>query len=503
MVIIKYDVIIDCYTDEPSGLGVPPYLGVHSRYIAGYLEKENINYYYLTIDDLRYDKGERHFEKSFNKRILNMTTNYENVKNILYKANNIYIVMGCFVKYEYVSAEPPTFIEVKDLLNEYVKDKNKVLFYALGRNNIPKEIVKQTIPEDSFNEIYFGNTYNYFLKSKNSFTPNYNDLKNIAMKSSGVLKQLNRPLIIEIETATGCDRNPGCVFCIEGLRGLPLQFREINDILLEIKALYDKGARYFRLGKQPNFYSYMDRNPKKLEKLLKSITTECPDIKTLHIDNASPHNVATEDGEEITRLIAKYCTDGNIAPFGIESFDPIIREKCNLNGTIEDIHNSIAILNKYGKERGKTGLPKLLPGINIIYGLDGQNEKTLKYNLDNFEKIMLSDNFVRRVFVRKLTSPYGEQFDKYSEEELLEFEKWQGLVDEKFSLPMLKKVFPIGLTIKDVRMEMYQDENSILRQMGTCPVRIIIKNQKLDLDKFYNIKIIDYISSRTILGEII
>ena len=28
---MKYDVIVDCYTDEPSGLGVPPFLSVHSR----------------------------------------------------------------------------------------------------------------------------------------------------------------------------------------------------------------------------------------------------------------------------------------------------------------------------------------------------------------------------------------------------------------------------------------------------------------------------------------
>lgn len=37
---MKYDVIVDCYTDEPSGLGVPPFLSVHSRYIAGALEEQ-------------------------------------------------------------------------------------------------------------------------------------------------------------------------------------------------------------------------------------------------------------------------------------------------------------------------------------------------------------------------------------------------------------------------------------------------------------------------------
>jgi len=68
---------------------------------------------------------------------------------------------------------------------------------------------------------------------------------------------------------------------------------------------------------------------------------------------------------------------------------------------------------------------------------------------------------------------------------------------------MLKKVFPLDLVIKDVRMEMYQDKNSILRQMGTCPVRVIVKNQKLELDDFYNIKVIDYVGSRTLVGDIV
>jgi len=55
--------ILDCYTDEPSGLGVPPYLGVYPRYIYGYIrtggsDTSQINHslgdaYYLTIDDLR------------------------------------------------------------------------------------------------------------------------------------------------------------------------------------------------------------------------------------------------------------------------------------------------------------------------------------------------------------------------------------------------------------------------------------------------------------------
>lgn len=501
---MKYDVIIDCYTDEPSGLGVPPYLSVHSRYISGFLAEKDRKYYYLTIDDIRYSKGEIHFEKSFNKRILNTTKNKDNVKEILNKADNIFIVMGCFVKYDYVSAEPPIFNEVKEILKPLKISGQKILFYSLGRNNIPKKVIEQIIPQDTFDLVYFGNVYNYFLNfSENHFAPNYDKLDSIAIHSADILKQLERPLVIEIETSTGCNRKPGCTFCIEGLRGIPIEYRKIDSIVNEIKALYFLGARFFRLGKQPNFYAYMDSNPTKIKELLKTIRKECPDIKTLHIDNASPQNVATKNGKLITQAIVKYCTSANIAPLGVESFDEVVRDKCNLNGTVEDIHNSINIINKYGKIRGNDGIPKFLPGINIIYGLEEQNEKTLEKNLENFDKILNSNNFVRRVFVRKLTSPYGEQFDTYSQEDIEEFKKWKEIIEEKFSIPMLKKVYPVGLKLKNLRMEMYKDGDSILRSMGTCPERIIIRNKKLELDKFYDVKVVGYLGDRVILGELV
>src|SRR5574344_2762658 len=152
---MKYDVIIDCYTDEPSGLGVPPFLSVHSRYIAGSLEEQNIKYYYITIDDLRYSSGERNFENSYNKRIINTTKNKENIPEILNNADNLYIVMGCFVKYEYVSAEPPTLVEIEKLLQN---NKSKtLLFYSLGGNELTRENIRKTVPQKLFSDIIFGN----------------------------------------------------------------------------------------------------------------------------------------------------------------------------------------------------------------------------------------------------------------------------------------------------------------------------------------------------------
>ena len=64
---------------------------------------------------------------------------------------------------------------------------------------------------------------------------------------------------------------------------------------------------------------------------------------------------------------------------------------------------------------------------------------------------------VRRVFVRKLTSPFGEQFDTYTMDNLEEFKNWSTTIEKDFIVPMLEKVFPIGLIISDLRMEMLEE----------------------------------------------
>ncbi|MFP3280759.1 MAG: radical SAM protein, partial [Vulcanisaeta sp.] len=50
-------VILDGYTDEPAGLGVPPYLDVYPRYIAGAIwgANKSVDVRYFTIDQVRGD----------------------------------------------------------------------------------------------------------------------------------------------------------------------------------------------------------------------------------------------------------------------------------------------------------------------------------------------------------------------------------------------------------------------------------------------------------------
>lgn len=491
-----FDIIIDCYTDEPSGLGAPPYLSVHSRYLAGVLTMVNREYYYLTIDDLRILNGESIFlggTNTLNKRVINATKNCKNSEKLLCDASHIYIVYGCFVKYSYVSCEPPSIKELESKLASY-RDKT-VLFYCLGTQDISDDL--SSFLASKFSEVYYGSTYNYFIDYDHPFKPNYNDLAKIAPLSAGILEQMKRPVIVEIESMSGCNHKPGCTFCIECQRNNPLDFRLEIDIIQETVALYSKGARYFRIGRQPNFYAYGLRRD--IYRLLSGIRTNCPDIKMLHIDNVNPVDVVKDIEFKTTSAIIKYCTSGNIAPFGIESFDKKVREGCNLNGSIEEILNATQILNALGAHRTTGELPYFLPGYNFIYGLDGQNENTLEYNLEYLSLVLKNDWLVRRTFVRKLTSPFGAALDKAVCSNK-EYQYWCNQIEQSFSIPMLQKIYPIGMVLKNLRVEMVTEFGSVLRAFGTCAERILIPGKYLKLDTITDVKITGYINHRSLQG---
>ena len=130
------------------------------------------------------------------------------------------------------------------------------------------------------------------------------------------------------------------------------------------------------MGKQNCFYTY----PYPID-LLKDIRKKYPKIEILQIDNVSPNMVITKRGEEITRAIVKYCTPGNIAAFGVESFDKEVVEQNNLNTTPENVFKAVKIINKYGNKVGINGLQEFLPGINLLFGLKGETKNTHKENM--------------------------------------------------------------------------------------------------------------------------
>ncbi len=291
---------------------------------------------------------------------------------------------------------------------------------------------------------------------------------------------------MEIETAHGCSRGVGCSFCTEPLKN-KFEFRECADVIAEVKALYSHGARHFRIGKQSCFYSY----PHACE-LLKGIREACPDILTLHIDNVDPMMVCTPRGDKITQDIVKYCTEGNVAAFGVESFDPEVIQQNNLNAQPEKVLEAVRVINKYGAELGPNGMPKYLPGINILFGLAGETKKTHEHNMKWLGEI-IAENMVRRINIRQVdvfpgTPLYDMGGVKFLAKNKKYYYRWRADIREKIDTPNLARVAPIGNTLKKVYTEIYDGKMTFGRQIGTYPLIVGIPG-RLPLRKYVDVQV--------------
>ena len=67
---------------------------------------------------------------------------------------------------------------------------------------------------------------------------------------------------------------------------------------------------------------------------------------------------------------------------GCETFDDRITNANRLNATSEQSLKAIELINEFGRASSPTGLPRLLPGINLLFGLINETEETWKLNYD-------------------------------------------------------------------------------------------------------------------------
>ena len=491
--------ILDCYTDEASGLGVPPYLGTYPRYLYGYLKKNfpNEQIYYITIDDLRLlHKYNNKIPGTSEKQktdisVHNLTCNSPHIQQILSSTTEMIVNLGVHVPGKYLTATPGTLKETNRILKEL----------AMKYNITCRKIL--TGPAVMGTQLFGGkffekNTGNVFDQTKD-FNFTYNEIKEYSILGSEIVEQIPQYKVIEIETGKGCNVGK-CSFCTEPLKS-KVEYRPKEDIVLEIKKLYDLGQRNFRLGKQTCFYSYPDVIP-----LLEQIRYNCPDIEILHIDNVNPIFVCTKKGEEITKAIVKHCTSGNIAAFGVESFDPIVTKANTLNCNAETAMKAIRLINKYGAERGENGMPKFLPGINIIFGLNGESKKTHEINMEYFKKILDEGLLLRRINIRQTaifegTKLYEDCGDKFLKKNRKHYWRWRNDIRQQIDYPMLQRVLPLGTVLKDCVAEMYDGKTTFLRQIGTYPLIIGVKG-RIQLTEKYSIKVTGHML-RSIVGEII
>jgi radical SAM superfamily enzyme with C-terminal helix-hairpin-helix motif len=483
--------IIDGYVDEPACLGVPPYLAPYPRYIAGALVENGVkpeDIFYRTIDRIRQQKEKLHFDL-------------------------FVIIAGMTVPGKYLRASPITKSEIRELSH-------------LEGTRIIGGPIRLGYGEEGGSSAKALAVPGITLAEKDIEAFVYDLLENIKdpdgvehrMRSTSeagrwgekgafiILQHPDYPYVMcELETYRGCPRHLHCSFCTEPFYGKP-DYREIKDIIKEVSALYAHGARYFRIGRQPDLFMYMAKenrpNPKAIEELYRGIRNAAPELKVLHMDNANPETLARYpvESRKIAETIVKYHTSGDVAALGMESADPKVIRANDLKATPDEVFEAIKLLNEVGGMQGESGLPELLPGINFVHGLKGETKKTFELNYEFLKKVLDKGLIVRRVNIRQVMTFAGTPMYGFEETVIKNralFIRYKEKIRKDIDLPMLRRVVPPGTILRDVRTEIF-DRITYGRQLASYPLLVGIP-LKLELNRFFDILVIDH-GHRSITG---
>ncbi len=478
--------ILDGYTDEPAGLGVPPYIDVYPRYIAGavWSVDKGIRVDYVTVDEVRRD---------LHKSLARMN-----------EYDVVIVIAGVVVPGKYLGGEPIRLEELRSWFR--VVDKPlKILVGPAARFGIssgeggriaslPKEV------QEVFDVLVRGDpeVYVYRMLSEGfekaspyEVRSDYSLVDKFAVLGARIVEQhpnLGYNLIAEIETFRGCPRSivGGCSFCIEPAYGMPVQ-RRPEAIVREVEALYKFGVRAFRLGRQPDILVYGSPelaekewprpNPEALRKLLHGIRSVAPNLETLHIDNVNPGTIVhhPREAREALKVIIEYHTPGDVAAMGVETADPRVVKLNNLGVYPEEAFEAIRVVNELGSRRGYNGLPELLPGINFVLGLRGETRETYRLNLEFVKKVYEAGLMVRRINVRQVLILPGTRMWFYGDEWLRKHKhlaRWFRREVMNYSRLFLRRVVPRGTVMKRLYIERYEPSLGVTfaRQTGSYPL---------------------------------
>jgi radical SAM superfamily enzyme with C-terminal helix-hairpin-helix motif len=495
--------VIDGYTDEPAGLGVPPYIDVYPRYIAGAVWEydHSSEVFYRTIDQAR--------------------RNPEDIRKISSSSDLSVLIAGVTVPGRYLGGAPATARDATTLPNLLQSGLTAIcgpavrFGFARGGGStsyVSKELLSaydfaiSGDPEAVIFDLLKSGLKDADLTSEREC---WGYVNRFATRGARIVQQhpgFPGGLICELETFRGCPRSVGggCSFCTEPLHGPP-NFRPSKGVAMEVSALATLGVENFRLGRQPDLLIYGSKddgcspapNPASLERLLSSVRKSAPGLKVLHIDNINPSTIYChpEASEAALKTIIKYHTPGDVAALGIESIDVGVIRKNNLKIDPDGAFFAISLINDVGGARGANGLPQLLPGINFVYGLPGETEATFDCNLEFMKNVLAQGLLVRRINLRQvmvLPSTRLESFgDNLVKKHHSLFVRHKMRMRAEIDEPMMKRVLPQWTVLKDVRTELADGRITWSRQMGSYPILVGMQSP-LPIGQFYDAVVVSH-----------
>ncbi|MGB1586665.1 MAG: radical SAM protein [Thermoplasmatota archaeon] len=488
-------VLVDGYVDEPSAFGVPPYISPHARYAAGAAIAAGAEVEYHTIDSLR-------------ARPQELT------------GDALAVLASCSVPGKYLRGTPITHAEAQNLFRHFSGERilfgdNAAFGFAdEGGGHATNRYVKGDHLEHLATR--HGDAVIRDVLEGRTATNRYRTMEEWnehALLGAEVVAQhpdmKHGILMAELDTYYGCVHyvSGGCHFCSDA-KTKPW-YRDEEPIIREAEALYDAGVRHFRIGGQTCFWTYKaigvgqtdepQPNVPATERLLAGMSEVAPERKVLHIDNANPAVLATwlDESAAIAELLVEHGTDGNIAAFGLESADPAVKEANNLNCTPEQVMAATKMLNEVSGHRGPNGLPYLLPGINLIYGLPGETKRTYELNWKFVEDLRNSGLTVRRIQIRQLL-PIRGQTRTIDPKHMGLFRKQKTAIREDIDRPVLQEVAPAGTILKDVWLEKIEPGLTLGRQIASYALLVGIPFET-DVDCFTDVLVTDH-GYRSITG---
>ncbi len=478
---MKPFLILDCYIDEPTCLGVPPFISPYPRYIYGALvhggvKPERIKY--LTIDHLR-------------ERDYTLKEAFE----------HIFLIGGAVVPGKYLGAKIGTLAETAKIIE---RAGNTPLTVG-GLINRP---LKKKFPRVNvvFKDIEkFANS---LVQGKSGDgTRSLDETARWAAAGAQVIKQ--HPwfpnIICEVETGRGCPRRTHCSFCSEGLAGAT-DFRSPGDIVREVDLLCEEGCRRFRLGRQADILQYGSTletyrgdfpkpEPLAVKELFGELKTrrERGSISLVNIDNGNPGSIIAwpEETSQILETMAESITEGDTLPFGIESFDENVVRENKLKILPQDAMKALEIVNKAGGGR-RNGIPILLPGINLIHGLKGEDSNTFQKNFNHLENILERGLLIKRINIRKL-QPYPGTDISLSPPAMKgkvskRFEFYRDRIRKEIEGAMLKKIYPLGTVLRNIFILESQNGYSMGKQIASYSITVKIPGE-FETHKFKDVLI--------------